>query len=156
MVACAQDIHRNQKQEMQEIRLELANERASRLDRAGEVRSMLGDEDTQTLWSAAQDDFSFFEDEKNLPLARPAVESLKGPSLGRDDRDKEQNTPIDVAQHLARWRAVRKEAWARSDDDEPTGLAAEHWPGRVSIVQPQREEVIQDPGDAFAWLYSRE
>lgn len=115
------------------------------------TKSSTEDADSEALWSAAENDFTFFDDDEECGL--PAMEtnsyvpysalSEKIMSFDGDPRVKQlpklQNRPqkdsmIDVVQELAQFRRERKAAY-----EDATKRGAQHvegyWPGEVKIVR---------------------
>jgi hypothetical protein len=114
-------------------------------------RSSTEDPDTTAFWNAAENDFSFFDDEEcGLPASEPSMhfprsilsekmvlppESLHAGGLPTLQRamtmDKGKGVGFDVVQELARFRKERKELYERAGKTFVEG----YWPGEVKIVR---------------------
>ena len=113
--------------------------------------SFTHDADSEALWAASKNDFSFFDPDKQcvlptaetadyLPNATSSVETRRedasGYCLPSPRRHQSKGAPIDVVTELARFRTERKAAY---NDAQKKGL--EHvdgyWPGDVIIVKSQ-------------------
>lgn len=123
------------------------------------TKSSTEDADSEALWSAQVNDFSFFGDEEEcgLPASEPGLqfplstisekmtvgtEGMESNSLPSAQKSKKPDLGPDVIQELARFRKQRKEAYGEAVKRGERTVDG-YWPGEVKIVnwharQPQK------------------
>lgn len=109
------------------------------------------DADTEALWSASENDFTFFDDDEECGL--PAAETGTQPSFvavsdkivmppdGAQPEDlpilqhpARNEAPVDVVQELAKFRRERKAAYENAVKMGVRHVDG-HWPGEVKVVR---------------------
>lgn len=128
------------------------------------TRSSTEDADSETFWSASENDFTFFDDneECGLPLAEtsshiPSLTLTEKMSLP-DERGsrqpgylptrhlpKRREEVVDVVAELAKFRRERKAAY---EDAAKRGVrhVEGYWPGEVQIIRGGNRNLESDPG----------
>ena len=123
--------------------------RTSRFSR--NTKSSTEDADSEALWSAAENDFTFFDDDEEcgLPFAETSShiphsvlsEKMVLPSndarvdkLPTLQRPLQKDPMIDVVQELARFRRERKTAYGKAIERNIPYVEG-YWPGEVKIVR---------------------
>ena len=129
------------------------------------TRSSTEDADSEALWSAAENDFTFFDNDEEcgLPsidtdthvpssaLSEKIMMPADGlqPNLPTLKTRKQKNAPnIDVVQELAKFRRERKSAY---EDAVARGLlnVDGYWPGKVKVVRGHHSGGKMDYGNHF-------
>lgn len=114
------------------------------------TKSSTEDEDSEALWSAQENDFSFFGDEEcGLPATEPDLQvplatlsekmmvrtnGMDSHSLPSPQNSKKPDLGLDVIQELAKFRKRRKEAYGEAVKRGERTVGG-YWPGEVKIVR---------------------
>ncbi|KAL6721055.1 hypothetical protein ACLMJK_000155 [Lecanora helva] len=121
-----------------------------------DTRSSTEDADTEILWSAAENDFTFFDDDEECGL--PSVETssyvpqsvlsekmVMMPTTSQQDgtlstlqKSPRQDTVFDVVHELAQFRKQRKAAYEAAKARGVEHVSG-HWPGEVKIIRGQHD-----------------
>ncbi|KXL45006.1 hypothetical protein M433DRAFT_67932 [Acidomyces richmondensis BFW] len=144
--------------------LEMASEKARRRNNKAspwqhdQTKSVTEDRDTESLWSAAETDFSFFgdDDESNYPSLEPGsfAYNLNSREKEISYRNGSNIPPFDTIAILSEFRKERKLAhqhhrMAGVDDEETEG----YWSGLVQVVRPnddlRSDEEVEIYGNRF-------
>ena len=113
------------------------------------------DPDTEALWAAAENDFSFFgDDERRLPhneteLRSPRSKLAENMSLPADSTpadpqplslvSSKPTVIIDTVQELAAFRKERKAAFELARRGGEANVKG-YWPGDVKVIRPSKEQ----------------
>lgn len=125
---------------------------------ANRTKSSTGDADSEAFWSAAENDFTFFDNDMECSLASTDTESYLPNSAPSEKtmmpnsqpihpptlQHREQiDTPIDVVQELVKFRKERK---AASENAELRGAlhADGYWPGGIKILRGNHSDGKMD------------
>lgn len=115
------------------------------------TKSSTEDADSEALWSAQENDFSFFGDEEEcgLPATEPGLQvhfstlsekmsvrtdEMEPKSVPSPQKSKKLNLGPDVIQELADFRRKRKEAYVEAIK-RGERIVGGYWPGEVKIVR---------------------
>ena len=117
------------------------------------TKSSTEDADSEALWSAAENDFTFFDKdeecglpsidtEKYIPNSALSGEDMMPADDLLDDRSptpkktksNNKSTPVDVVQELAKFRKERKGAYESAVTRGVLHVEG-HWPGEVKVVR---------------------
>ena len=118
------------------------------------TKSSTEDADSEALWSAAENDFTFFDDDEECGLPSidtdtyvpnsalsekymmPAVDGLQPSNLPtlKVTENNRKNAPVDVVQELAKFRKERKAAYENAVVSGVLHVEG-YWPGEVKVVR---------------------
>ncbi|KAF2454703.1 hypothetical protein BDY21DRAFT_291008 [Lineolata rhizophorae] len=146
---------------MRRIVLELApevdpDEMNTDAKRAGwkQTKSSTEDPDSEALWSAAENDFSFFNDDfecglidsefsGRMPLTddKFAIVEAQDAPQAHTNSTAGQHDAIDVVSEISKYRKRTRAAYERAQaQGTSTTESEEHWPGDVTVVWPQSDQ----------------
>ena len=134
------------------------------------TKSSTEDPDSEALWSARENDFSFFDDDEECGL--PAKEGVRLPLSAfsekivmpaKDDQSEGLSLPTsqpsqnvgagkDVVQELAKFRKDRKEAYETALKSGQSYVEG-YWPGEIKVVRWQAK--AKDQADYYGNVYER-
>ena len=104
----------------------------------GATKSSTEDLDTEALWIAALDDFTFFEDEKTAKDKTTSEPSTAKGSASQNTIQEPSDNQIDVVAYLSEYRRERKQAQesfeAPCKDDEQGANVGGFWSGIIEVV----------------------
>ncbi|KAK4982750.1 hypothetical protein LTR50_007594 [Elasticomyces elasticus] len=143
---------------LREITLEMSPEKPVQVNRKASAwrldstRSMTEDRDSEALWSAAQEDFSFFSEGEECGL--PSLEPTSSPSTNRDRHNSQSGSAVDGITRrlseaseepqyhtitlLAAFRKAKKAEYVSkltAGDIEPR--VDGYWEGNVKVIWPR-------------------
>ena len=115
------------------------------------TKSSTEDADSEALWSAQENDFSFFGDEEEcgLPAIEPGLQvplsalsekftvttaEMESDSLSSVQESKKSDLGPDVIQELARFRKAKKDAYSEAVK-RGENMVDGYWPGEIKIVR---------------------
>lgn len=115
------------------------------------TKSSTEDADSEAFWSAAKNDFTFFDkdEECGLPsvgtdtyvpnsalsekITMPA-DGSQSDNLSKLQKTEHKDAPVDVVQELAKFRKARKAAYENAVQKGPPHVDG-YWPGEVKVVR---------------------
>lgn len=115
------------------------------------TKSSTEDPDSEALWSASQDDFSFFDDDEECGLSSEPSAHLPMPAVSEKNASSPDHTPLpspsaqvpcsspaglDIVQELAKFREERKAAY-QAAILRGEQFVEGYWPGEIKIVRWQ-------------------